>query len=490
MTPPCASASIASWAGVCRPRSLIAVRIAIVALAFAAMCLLPARADARATADPTAGEPQRIFLPLAAVSRPPNVFGVQMYGTLGAPYQYISRAQPGGVAWVRFETSWQQIEPVNTEPSEFNYSVLDESVSVAQREGLQLILTIGSNPPWAATYRNGPIDKVEIGEFVQYVVALVERYDGDGWQDAPGSPPVKHWELYNEPDGGSVISAELGSGAYWGHYGAEYAAMLCALYPAVKAADSEAQILLGGIAYDHFIEDNGAFVRGFIDDVLWHGGGACVDMMNFHYYPYFEARWAPYGDGLAGKAAYLRDRLSKYNLDHLPMVVTEAGHHSNDYADYPSTPEEQASYVLKLFVQSMSARLEFMIWWTWVDLPPSSYWGTTGLLTATGETKPAYLAYQQARARLGQSYFRRELPPGETGNASARVYQFNGNRTFYVAWSTTGIPQTIRIPGTEVVLTDLYGHVQGATSDSDDGSVDGYVRVTVDAQPKYVEPVR
>ena len=62
----------------------------------------------------------------------------------------------------------------------------------------------------------------------------------------------------------AVIPYGRGMGpVIWGPYGADYAQMLCAVYPAVKAASPNARIVLGGIAYDWFQEDGGPFVRGF-----------------------------------------------------------------------------------------------------------------------------------------------------------------------------------------------------------------------------------
>ena len=53
------------------------------------------------------------------------------------------------------------------------------------------------NPAWAATSPSGPVDKAPLSELAEYLAAAVERYDGDGFQDAPGAPEVHYFELYN-----------------------------------------------------------------------------------------------------------------------------------------------------------------------------------------------------------------------------------------------------------------------------------------------------
>jgi hypothetical protein len=425
-----------------------------------------------------------LYLPAITNNRAPTAFGVQMYGALDN--QWAPRASVAGTSWVRRPVDWATVEPVNTKPFNFNYHDLDATVQYANSLNLRLIVTIGNNPTWAATYANGPIDKVPLAEFAQFVQALVERYDGDGFQDAPGSPRVNVWELYNEPDGGYAMQAEFGIG-YWGDYGKEYATMMCAAYQAARAADPAAKIAIGGIASDWFREDSGAFVRTFLDDVLANGGGRCMDYMNFHYYPYFQARWDAYGHGLVGKANYLRSKLNAYGLGSMPMIITEAGHHSNNYSDFPSSPEEQANFVVKLFTQAFAARAETMIWWTWLDIP--GYWGQNGLLTQQGFAKLSFDAYAVATKKLDEVKFVREVPSTETGAGSAQVYQFAGSGTLYVAWVEGVSRQQVALTGRRFSIVNPMGIVQGYASDSDDGRTDEKVHIMIGQQPCYLERV-
>ncbi len=407
-----------------------------------------------------------------------------MYGLVEAPGQYAEEAPEAGVDWLRWRVFWGNVEPNNTTPDKYNFASMDASMKTAVELGLRPLVTIEQAPKWAATYTNGPIDKVGLDEFAQFMGALVERYDGDGYQDAPGSPKVRIWELYNEPDAGDVLGAE-GVQPFWGPYGKEYAAMLCTAYRATKAANPQARVAIGGIAYDFFKEDNGPFVRSFIEDVLKNGGGECMDLMNFHYYPYFESRWAPYGDGLMGKTNYLREILAKYGYGWKPFIVTEAGHHSDPEPGQPSSPQEQVNYLIKMSTQSAAAGNEIMIWWTWIDL--QGYWGETGLLTSVGVRKPSFDAYRTMAGKLSGATFLRMVPSSETGSEAARVYEFKAGHKLYVAWADSSISIGIRLSGTSFKVTDSLGVVQGILRDSDDGSSDGYVRFTVSQQPLYLE---
>lgn len=435
----------------------------------------------------TATRPLSLYLPLVMVDHGPaipTIFGVQMYNTLDTPSAALDQTREAGVYWVRWPLSWAAVEPTDTNPEHYRFGVYDASILNATRYGLRLIVTVQNNPSWAATYANGPIDKVDIGEFTEFVGSLVERYDGDGRDDAPGSPVVTHWEFYNEPDGGDPLRARYGVG-YWGHYGEEYAHMLCAVYPVVKEANPQASVVLGGLAYDWFEEYGGPFVRRFLDDVLQAGGGECFDIMNFHYYPPFAPEWNPYGPALVGKANYLRQKLAQYGYKK-PLVDTESGWHSNDYAQMPSTPEIQSRYVVKLFTQALAAQLDAMIWWAWID--PGAGYGDSGLLTQDLQRKPAFYAYRTAAHILGPSTFQRPLSSDELGHPSLEGYLFQNQagRPLYVLWSNDEVTRTVTLPVVSARLADMYGDTVLLSADPGNGEAPS-TQVTVGPNPIYVE---
>jgi hypothetical protein len=454
-----------------------------------------ARAGATTPAGSSAAQPDgplatpRAYLPAVfkGYAGPPTIFGVQLYSSPTSASAALPLAAQGHVTWIRWPIGWYRIEPVK---GQYQWDWLDAALLALYRSGFKIIVTVDGNPAWAATYPGGPIDKVNISEFTQFVGALVERYDGDGVQDAPGSPVVDYWEFYNEPDNGSIASAEVGNG-YWGHYGTQYAQMLCAVFPAVHAASPHAKVLFGGIAYDYFDDDAtdpGPFVRGFLDDVLAAGGGQCMDVMNFHYYPAFEAKWTPYGPGLNGKANYIRNKLASYGVTGLPLVVTEAGHHSNNYPTWPSTPDIQAGYVVKLFTQSLASELDSMIWWTWSDYDIYQYaWGANGLLDRNLQPKPSYYAFQTAAVKIGEAVFQHILTSGELEGANVQAYLFSVGHPLYVVWSNSGSSETVKLPGSFARVLNYRGNTVSQVTDGGDGIVDGRVRISVGSIPVYVE---
>jgi hypothetical protein len=454
-------------------------------------------AQSHVDAVPAAQTDTRTFLPLLANNRcgsalnyAKNHFGVQAYGYLGATSPFYCELVDSGATWVRNEIAWESVEPQDLSPAVYNWTTTDQAMETARRGGFNLIVTINRNPVWAATYLQGPIDKVPLTRFSSFVGALVERYDGDGIDDAPGSPKVEHWEFYNEPDAGSLRNDNR-----WGDFGKEYAQMLAAVYPVVKAANPDAKVLLGGIAYDWFEEQDGPFVREFLDDVLKNGGGQYIDIMNFHQYPPFAANWgAPNGPGLVEKADAIRAKLAEYGLEK-PLVVSESGMHSNNASTSPMTPEFQARYVTMLFSQVLAADVDTLVWFMLYD-PGETYPFRNGLVTygtASGqrpERKPAFVAYQTAVTLLAGATFERALTAAETGSADLIAYKNvdQNGQVLYVVWLgpiTRTDTAPLSVPGSLATVLDIYGAAR-TVADADDGQVDGKIALAIGAQPVYV----
>lgn len=409
-------------------------------------------------------------------------FGVQTYGPLDDAAINHAQVREARVKWIRWEAAWRDVEPVRTDPPTYNWH-MDATLAEARRLGLNVVVTIVSSPNWAAMkaedgtpYINGPIEAEDLPAFAQFVAAMAARY-----------PWVTRYEFFNEPDNGDELGARYG-GPYWGNFGAQYAAMLRQVYPALKAANPAAEVVLGGVAYDWFSdlpEQPGPFVRSFLEDVLAAGGGDYFDVLAFHYYPFFANRWEPYGPGILGKVNYMRDVLARYGVSK-PMICTEVGEGSAPSGACPNCSQGyQARLLAQTFVRSAAADLDTVIWWMWKDLPDPSI-GTSGLITTDLQPKASVQAFRNATLRLGRATYEGVADLG----AGVEAYRFAGPAgALYAAWTTDGQARTVRIPAARATVTDLYGQVIGTLADADDGAADGHVSVNVAADPVYVEAV-
>lgn len=429
-----------------------------------------------------------LYLPLVTsywADVTPN-FGVQFYGPLNAANGLDIIAQ-GGAQWIRVPLDWSVIEPVNTTPEHYNWSYLDTSINNAAAQNINLVLMLAGQPKWVAAYPMGPVsDTAQLHEFFG---ALVERYDGDGYQDVPGSAMVKYFEIYNEPDKGSTYGdPNHGGWGPWGDKGAEYAALLRGLYPIMKAANPEAKLVLGGLALDWFEDEGGPFVRSFLDDVLTACRGySCFDVMNFHYYPVFRSKWEPYGKDIIGKASYVRQKLNAYGLTTMPIFCTEFSFGSRNWG----SDELQSRYVVKGFVRTMAAQLPVAIWFMTTD--GTEDYGP-GLLYNDLSPKPSYSVFSYMTRQLNRAIYQRTLTIAETGSAQMEGYIFQaGRHRIDVIWTEdstwTNPNDDPWLPFTAVAsrlqVADKFGNAWIYT-DAEDGTTDQRITVLVGGSPLYL----
>lgn len=142
-----------------------------------------------------------------------------------------------GLMWTREEFVWANIEYYE---DSYNFDFPDDRVWRMGNAGYGIIGMLLTTPTWArkpscaGNYWCPPKNPQDYYEFVR---DTVEHYDGDGYADAPASPRVAYWEIWNEPN----------DPANWLGTPAEYAALLKAGYAGVKEADPTAQVLVGSV---------------------------------------------------------------------------------------------------------------------------------------------------------------------------------------------------------------------------------------------------
>ncbi len=334
--------------------------------------------------------------PLALASE--TIFGFQDDDLSNIRY-FPSMAEIG-VKWVRTYLFWSDVEPVREDPPRFHWTKYDDLFKRLREMGFTPIVIIAGNPSWISTYPGGPFDKGDVKDYIRFVKALVERYNGDGKNDAPGSPKILYWEIYNEPDLTSLQYASYPVWGFWGNQPAEYADLLKAVYPVIKKASPDAQVVLGGIALDNWTHFN----SGFFDQVLKAGGGEFFDIMNFHYYYPFRTVWGRYGPDIIGKTNYIKNRLASYGL-RKEIFCTEAGHWSAE----DSSSEFQASYLAKLFTRGIAADLKSMIWFVLVDRDTKGTDSTRGLFDPRANKKLSYHVLKHLTSYMKGAVYRQPL---------------------------------------------------------------------------------
>lgn len=194
----------------------------------------------------------KVYMPLVNKPRAvaaPSTWGMNLYLTKrerkGDNLPLLGDlASQAGVRWTREELPWDLIEPTSG-----SYKpVYDSTIRLTAEKGFGIIGMLLTTPAWARDGSCRPTREAywcppaDVNAYARWAAWMVERYDGDGINDAPGSPRVDAWELWNEPN-------DVGN---WADIGADgnarkrrYGEMMVAAYRAIKAADPTALVLIG-----------------------------------------------------------------------------------------------------------------------------------------------------------------------------------------------------------------------------------------------------
>lgn len=419
----------------------------------------------------------------------------EWYALLQSAYVTLTAAlRDSGAGWSRVRVEWEIIEhnePMLGQPPDYRWAWHDAKLRLVAEAGVRLIGTVVDAPDWAASVPCGPIYPERLDEFARFLTDLVNHYKG---------PPyyIRHWELLNEPDYDGSEGYETGWSC-WGNDPDRYAQMLAIAYPAIKAADPEATVIMGGLAYDRFTEYGGPFLRYFPDEVMQNGGGAFIDALNLHYFPDFHDEWerwtsgnpptcgivddgvgTPYeawGIDLIAKTKHLRNRMHTcFGVDK-PVWVTEIGEHGFAGA---SSLAEQARYVIQGNARGLAAGAEHITWYALNA--PNDPWAFE-LLFDDWTPKPAFYAYQTLTSELGGYEHARTL---DVPNVEGYVFEDPSLHEKTVAWGSGTLSFT---PADQLRVVDRQGtetFVEDGGPGDVDGSLNGAVELQLSADPVFV----
>ena len=356
-----------------------------------------------------------------------STFGVEINQVYSKhPYQdSLDKASRANNNWVRYNgLLWSKYQPNNS--SEFKVDQKLEANMIATSEaGMEMILIIRSTPSWAQKYPGyfcGPMAEKNLNDFANFMVRVVETYS---------QPPynVRYYELWNEQDEcrNNENIHPAGEFGCWGensdptHFGGRYyGKMLKAVYPAVKAAVPEAQIVMGGLLLPcypgtHTYCNMSNFLKGILvelagDDGVVSEHEAMFDYANFHGYTAYnnkdfssgilmetyESWWINYGGMVEGKLWYIRQMMDNFGLSK-PVFLTEASLidtnnivNENNPAQVAAYENAKADYLVYVYVRNIHAGITGTTWYHMDNYG----WRKGGMLDANNDPLPAYDAYQ------------------------------------------------------------------------------------------------
>lgn len=372
-----------------------------------------------------AQNPDKEYLPVIGQAFFVNPFGIALYGPVDQT-NGLAQMQAAGAKRVSTMLDWNVIEPT---PGVLDWTSSDTKIRNARNAGMDTFVLFAGDPQWAwaGTPTNRTTDPVKRLNFVR---ALVERYDCDGSQDAPGGNLcVRDWSFYPEPDYDRADLRNIpGAKGYWGRRAKEYAQMIKDVSVAVHQQDPNARVMIGALAYDRFDTDGGPFIRSFLPDVLnelntvYGGASNYLNAIAVHYYPIKFPT-------MRAKLTEIRGLMQTYNVARLPLLVPEAGYWSQ--AD--SNEQQQAQRLVQFYAEALAMDVEQVSWFTvFDDGPGQAAWGLFRGRDLN-QPKPAYVAYQNAARNLVGVRFVADL---KQDGVEGYVFQKPDAGLITVAWAT------------------------------------------------------
>jgi len=293
--------------------------------------------------------------------------------TLAAPASVVTESNTG---WVREDFPMNRILKYPRSP---DWNTHDRMVDLFIAEGLNVIGVLnGPTPDWSVPAKPAddfypPNDPDAFSDFASQVVT---HYRGR----------VKYWEIWNRPS----------DPLYWKPQPnvAAYAELLKRASAAIKAADPEAQVLVGGMIAP---EPAVSFLRELAANGAWNA----FDILSVQ--PYIDPLAPERGieDGLEAVKALASRFGSK------PLWVTEYGWATGPSQHTPQflTEDEQANYLVRGAALLRAAGAERVIWYTLKDFGSTDLYG----LVRTGngasdysptQLKPAYRGFKTLNTQL------------------------------------------------------------------------------------------
>ncbi len=390
-------------------------------------------------------------------------FGIQ------GPAKYDPHFKDLGVHWVRssgsIRAAWGQIEPYRGKFDMSHVANIDKAISGFNRNNVNTMVTVYVQNPWDQLGESEgrkfwkkwkknhkkqerrlvaklPRDQEAFAEFLR---RFVERYDGDGIDDAPGSPVVKYWQIVNEAD------------LDWKDTPENFAKLVKISYKAIKKADPNAGVVLSGAALPRGFT---AFYQPMLKQL-----NRMKDSTDDRYFDVFDFHWfvgatggylvAPNRHFMGGIGSFkeyvelIRSTLEKYGHPNTPIWITEMCTHTGKPKqkrvkfDYQSETQ-QAAELVKRFVYPLSLGIERIFWSRIYDQykyknKADSFFNHVGLIynpkKNRGKTvkKLSYYTYKMLINKLEGSDWEKM----ETLNLGEDVFAFRftkGGKSIYVMW--------------------------------------------------------
>jgi len=251
-----------------------------------------------------------------------------------------------GAPWIVEYFPWAYIEPRR---GQYNWNHTDEVIQHANRQGLTVIARLGYVPEWARPKETTPLylGEERFADFGSFAAEFVARYAGQ----------VEYVILWNEPN----LALE------WGYEAvdpAKYVEMLRVVYPMIKAANPQVQVLAGALA-PTLAPPGSEWGMNDLDYLqrMYDGGAAdYFDILAIHAYGWYSEPDEPAAADVVNyrRSELLREVMVRNGDGHKSAMITEGGWNDHPRWTRAVRPGQRIAYTVRAYEIALEE-------WPWME---------------------------------------------------------------------------------------------------------------------------
>ncbi len=373
----------------------------------------------------------------------PEVDSMVDVAAIGA--KWVRGAGPTGIVW----------DGVETQKGKYDWTRPDRIYSEASKNGIRMkVVVLAYNRLDSGEAGFGYLPK-NMNWYIDFLQKTVERYNGDGINDASGSPVVDVWEIGNEAD----IS--------WKDTPKNYALLLKKSYQVIKKANPNAKVAFAGLADPSGIQKFFIPVLDELERIKDSPNDKYFEIAGFHWSGQFEGDYQK--EILPTKTYYLdisvnemKNEMEKRGYKNIPIWIGEMSYNDGkpeelSFLKQSRSEKEQANELLKRYIYSISKGVAKIFWVTLTEwhnfggVGVNNYFDNVGLINNSANDgqshkKLAYYTYKKMVELLeGSDWNNIETIQEKDG---IYIYKFTKNgKPIWVAWNDNSAEKQITISG-------------------------------------------
>jgi hypothetical protein len=337
----------------------------------------------------------------------------------------ISEMAGLGVKWVRISgitgINWGMIE---TSPGNYNWSSTDNTVTLLKNAGINIYATVLiQNPIYGVTYGYKPGDTTSMNAMKNFLKALAERYDGDGINDAPGSPIIDVLQINNE----------INLTVSWADTYQHYAEMLIEAYTAIKSVSPNVLVAMAA-------PSGPPGIPALQQVASYLTGGPYFDILDIHLHSNNGGTYNENINNVQGIFIiddYINDAKNIINSTNPNAKLWMAETSISNNVPSTQTELKQAVDLTKEYIYYRVKGVDVILWSKFYDAvwngDSTHYFSNNGLVDLQGIKKLSYYSYQLLLEKLDSSDWNNIQTIQESEDVY--IYKFTkNNKPIYVAW--------------------------------------------------------